>query len=33
VVNRQRDNLNDAIEAGKQAYRDKVEPNTPAQPA
>ena len=33
VVNRQRDNLNDAIEAGKQAYREKVEPNTPAQPA
>ncbi len=26
VVNRQKDNLNDAVEAGKQAYRDKVEP-------
>jgi gas vesicle protein len=28
MVSRQRDNLNDAIEAGKQAYREKVE--TPA---
>ena len=27
VVNRQKDNLNDAVEAGKQAYRDKVEPH------
>ena len=26
VVNQQKDNLNDAVEAGKQAYRDKVEP-------
>lgn len=26
VVNRQKDNLNDAVEAGKQAYRDKVQP-------
>ncbi len=33
VVSRQRDNLNDAIEAGKQAYREKVEPNIPQQPA
>lgn len=31
VVNRQRDSLNDAIEAGKQAYRDKVD-NAPGQP-
>jgi gas vesicle protein len=27
MIGRQRDNLNDAIEAGKQAYREKVEPN------
>ena len=27
VLNRQRDNLADAVEAGKQAYREKVEPN------
>lgn len=27
VLGRQKDNLNDAVEAGKQAYRDKVEPN------
>jgi len=27
IVNRQKDNLNDAVEAGKQAYREKVEPN------
>ncbi len=33
VVGRQKDNLNDAIEAGKQAYRDKVEPSVPGQPA
>ena len=33
VIGRQKDNLNDAIEAGKQAYRDKVEPNIPGQPA
>ena len=32
VVNRQKDTLNDAIEAGKQAYRDKVEPHM-SQPA
>jgi gas vesicle protein len=33
VVSRQKDNLNDAIEAGKQAYREKVEPNVPGNPA
>ena len=33
AVGRQRDNLNDAIEAGKQAYREKVEPNIPGQTA
>jgi len=27
AVGRQRDTLNDAIQAGKQAYREKVEPN------
>ncbi len=32
VVNRQKDMLNDAIEAGKQAYREKVEPNGASQP-
>jgi len=26
VINRQKDNLNDAVQAGKQAYREKVEP-------
>jgi gas vesicle protein len=26
VINRQKDTLSDAMEAGKQAYRDKVEP-------
>jgi len=26
AVSKQKDNLNDAVEAGKQAYRDKVEP-------
>jgi gas vesicle protein len=26
IIGKQKDNLNDAIEAGKQAYRDKVEP-------
>lgn len=31
VVSRQKDMLNDAIEAGKQAYRDKVEPNGASQ--
>jgi gas vesicle protein len=30
VLNRQKDNLADAVEAGKQAYRDKVEPNIPS---
>lgn len=33
VVGRQKDNLNDAIEAGKQAYREKVEPSVPGQSA
>ena len=33
VINRQKDNLNDAIAAGKQAYRDKVEPNGVGQTA
>src|SRR5580700_4535558 len=32
VVSRQKDMLNEAIEAGKQAYRDKVEPNGISQP-
>ena len=27
VIHRQKDTLSDAIEAGKQAYREKVEPN------
>jgi len=31
VLNRQKDNLTDAVEAGKQAYREKVEPNLPAE--
>ena len=31
VINRQKDTLNDAIEAGKQAYREKVEPNGASQ--
>jgi gas vesicle protein len=31
VVSRQKDMLNEAIEAGKQAYRDKVEPNGASQ--
>jgi len=31
VINRQKDTLNDAIEAGKQAYREKVEPNSASQ--
>jgi len=26
IVGRQRDNINDAVQAGKQAYREKVEP-------
>ncbi|MGD1071519.1 MAG: YtxH domain-containing protein [Bryobacteraceae bacterium] len=29
AVSRQKDNLNEAIEAGKQAYREKVEPSAP----
>jgi gas vesicle protein len=29
VLNRQKDNLADAVEAGKQAYREKVEPQLP----
>jgi gas vesicle protein len=32
VISRQKDTLNDAIEAGKQAYREKVEPNGINQP-
>jgi gas vesicle protein len=31
VINRQKDTLNEAIEAGKQAYREKVEPNGASQ--
>ena len=31
AINRQKDTLNDAVEAGKQAYRDKVEPNIPSE--
>jgi gas vesicle protein len=30
VINRQKDVLNDALDAGKQAYREKVEPNNTA---
>ncbi len=26
IIGRQRDNINDAVQAGKQAYREKVEP-------
>jgi gas vesicle protein len=33
AMNRQKDVLGDAIEAGRQAYRDKVEPNSSAQSA
>lgn len=33
AINRQKDTLNDAIEAGKQAYREKVEQSTAGQPA
>lgn len=33
VINRQKDTLSDAIEAGKQAYREKVEPNGVSQTA
>jgi len=32
VINRQRDNLSEAIEAGRQAYREKVEGNGATQP-
>lgn len=32
AIGRQKDTLNDALEAGKQAYRDKVEPNGISQP-
>ena len=32
VVNRQKDMLAEALEAGKQAYREKVEPNGASQP-
>lgn len=32
VMSRQKDMLSDAIEAGKQAYREKVEPNGASQP-
>ena len=31
VINRQKDTLTDAVEAGKQAYRDKVEPKVAEQ--
>jgi gas vesicle protein len=31
VISRQKDTLSDAIEAGKQAYREKVEPNGASQ--
>jgi gas vesicle protein len=33
VINRQKDTLNDAIQAGKQAYREKVEPDGVGSPA
>ena len=33
VVSRQKENLNEAIEAGKQAYREKVDQSAPGQPA
>lgn len=32
VINRQRDNLNDAIQAGRQAYREKVDADGSSQP-
>jgi gas vesicle protein len=32
AINRQRDTLNDAIQAGKQAYREKVETDAAGQP-
>jgi gas vesicle protein len=31
AINRQKDTLSDAIEAGKQAYREKVDPNGASQ--
>jgi gas vesicle protein len=33
VINRQKDTLNDAIEAGKQAYREKVDQSAPTETA
>ncbi len=33
IIARQKDTLNDAIQAGKQAYREKVEGTAPGQPA
>jgi len=33
MIGRQKDTLNDAIEAGKRAYREKVEPQAPGQTA
>ena len=33
ALNRQKDSLSDAIEAGRQAYREKVEPIPPAESA
>ena len=33
ALGRQKDTLNDAIQAGKQAYREKVEGTAPGQPA
>jgi gas vesicle protein len=33
AISRQKDTLNDAIAAGKQAYREKVEQTAPAEPA
>jgi gas vesicle protein len=31
ALNRQKENLSDAVEAGKQAYREKVEPSLPTE--
>lgn len=31
AINRHKENLADAVEAGKQAYRDKVEPSLPSE--
>jgi len=33
IIGKQKENLNEAIDAGKQAYREKVETNIPGQPA